>query len=97
MTDPFEKIWYASRARIKLPHIFNREYFKFVLENNSSLNLSKSDFVWKVPLDGWILEGGDRAPARRPRFGLIVLPGRKIGKGEEEMKLGGDGTEVHEW
>jgi hypothetical protein len=39
-----------------------------------------------VYLDGWILGGGDRAPARGPRFGLIVLPGRKIGKGEVEMK-----------
>jgi hypothetical protein len=47
-------------------------------------------------MDGWILGGGDIAPARRPRFGLIVLPGRKIGKGEEEMKLGGDVSEVHE-
>jgi hypothetical protein len=25
-------------------------------------------------MDGWILGGGDRAPAREPRFGLIVLP-----------------------
>jgi hypothetical protein len=24
-------------------------------------------------IDGWILGGGDRAPARGPRFGLIVL------------------------
>jgi hypothetical protein len=48
-------------------------------------------------MDGWILGGGDRASARGPRFGLIVLPGRKIGKDEEEMKLGGDGSEVHEW
>jgi hypothetical protein len=37
-------------------------------------------------LDGCILGGGERATARGPRFGLIVLPGRKIGKGEEEMK-----------
>jgi hypothetical protein len=26
-----------------------------------------------LPLDGWILGGGDRAAARGPRFGLIVL------------------------
>jgi hypothetical protein len=31
-------------------------------------------------MDGWILGGGDRAPARGPRFELIVLPGRKIRK-----------------
>jgi hypothetical protein len=42
------------------------------------------------------LGGGDRAPARDPRFGLIMLPGRKIGKGEGEMKLGGNGSEVHD-
>jgi hypothetical protein len=24
-------------------------------------------------MDGWILGGGDRAPAHEPRFGLIVL------------------------
>jgi hypothetical protein len=40
---------------------------------------------------------GDGGPVRGPRFELIVLPGRKIGKGEEEMKLRGNGSEVHEW
>jgi hypothetical protein len=43
-------------------------------------------------MDGWILGGGDRAPARGSQhglIGLIVLPGRKIGKGEEEMNLEG--------
>jgi hypothetical protein len=43
-----KKIWCASRARVNLPHIGNRECFKFVLKK-SSFNLSKSEFVWEVP------------------------------------------------
>jgi hypothetical protein len=31
-------------------------------------------FRGHFPENGWILGGGDRAPARGPRFGLIVLP-----------------------
>jgi hypothetical protein len=43
-----EKIGCASKARVNLPHIGNRECFKFVLKK-SSLNLSKPEFVWEVP------------------------------------------------
>jgi hypothetical protein len=42
----------ASRARVNLPHIGKRECFKFVLQNNSSSNLSKSEFVWEVGVNG---------------------------------------------
>jgi hypothetical protein len=35
------------------------------------------------------MDFGGWRQARGPWFGLIVLPGRKIGKGEGEMKLGG--------
>jgi hypothetical protein len=43
--------------------------------------LSKSngtfDHNFGVQIDGWIMGGGDRAPARGPRFGFIVLQVRR--------------------
>jgi hypothetical protein len=52
-------------------------------QNSSGFQLAVPDNInptWTVILhnhlpqmDGWILGGGDRVPARGPRFGLIVL------------------------
>jgi hypothetical protein len=51
-------------------------------ENSGNFDI----FNMQKSMDGWILGGGDRAPARGPRFGLIVqksknaLKERKINK-----------------
>jgi hypothetical protein len=48
----------------------------FLRKNQLSLNptfFKNSKSYPAIQMDGWILGGGDRAPARGPRFGLIVL------------------------
>jgi hypothetical protein len=44
-----------------------------VVVNKTIVSIVSCDRGSSGLMDGWILGGGDRAPARGPRFGLIVL------------------------